>query len=391
MKLIDLARKILKRQTKNHAGVFRNSRAEMEAFLNRLGDPRDDEERSYYQYLAQRSQLKLIFALYNVVSAPLYFLQRRKLAVAYDKESYIKQSDLVYYIYDADRSLMPASLNQIYPGDQHVYADDVSPTLNDRDLDLLKMIARKRPFSFYYRLKILMRLGINRSLIKRYQPKIIAQCGEYSFASTVCTSQLEAEGIEHYNLLHGEKLFTLRDAYPRFTKFYVWNNHYRQLFMDMRCPPDQFVVELPPSLEPHILPHEKTVDATYYLANETSEQLQKVAESVTALGKAGLIVRLRPHPRYTDLSELSDYIPDDWIEQSDLSLDESIGRSRAAISLYSTVLNQAAAAGLEIVIDDLKAPSLFAQLKELGYLRIHEDHTRLSEYMQRMKDDLDIS
>lgn len=382
MRLIDLARRILNRQSQRHDSVFLETRAEMEAVLNRLGEPGDDEERSYFQYLAQRSQSKLLFAFYNLASALIYYLQRRKLAAAYRDLAFIHQHDLVYYIYDVDRSLMPASLNEAYPAPRHIYVEEVEPTLNTRDLELLAKIARKRPFAFYYRLKILMRLGINRSLLKQYRPRIIAQCGEYSFASTACTSQLEAEGVEHYNLLHGEKLFSLRDSFSRFSKFYVWNEHYRRLFIDMRCPPAQFVVELPPGLAPRTLPYMKIVDATYYLANETGELLRKVIDSIHQLAEAGLDVRLRPHPRYTDLAELATLVSAELVEPEGLSLDESLGRSRAAISLYSTVLNQAAAAGLEIVIDDIKAPDLFARLDDLGYLRIHEEHTRLSGYLQ---------
>lgn len=385
MRLVDLARRVLRWQSQRHSSVFPKTRAEMEATLDLLGDPRDDEERSYFQYLSQRSQSRALFALYNLASLPFYYIQRWKLTADYDDVPFIKQHDLIYYIYDADRSLMPASLNETYPDSRHFYAEDTAPTLNAQDLELLAAIARKRPFAFYYRLKILMRLGINRSLLKQYRPRIIAQCGEYSFASSVCTKQLEDEGVAHYNLLHGEKLFSLRDSYPRFTKFYVWYEHYRRLLIDMRCPPEQFIVEQPPGLAPCILPYTKTVDATYYLANETGELLKKVIDSIHHLQEAGLEVRLRPHPRYTDHSELAALVPAAWVEPEELSLDKSLGRSRAAISLYSTVLNQAAAAGLEIVIDDIKAPDLFARLDDLGYLRIHEEHTRLSEYLQRAR------
>lgn len=386
MTLIDLARKVLHRQSQRHATVFAHSRQEILQFLKDLGDPHDDEERSFFQYLAQRSEHRFLFVLYNIASFPMYFIQKQKLQRRHadyrNSAAKCTPKTLVYYIYDVDRSLMPQSLNAKYPN--HIYAEDETPMLAPEDVELLAKIGKRRPFSFYYRLKVMMRLGINRTLIEKYNPLIIAQCGEYSFASSLCTHQLEQEERGHFNLLHGEKLLSLRDSYPRFTQFYVWSEHYVELFETLRCPKEQFVIECPPSLKPHDTHLPKTVDYTYYLANETGPTLETVARVMLDLSAKDKVIRLRPHPRYTERAELAALVPEEMIEPEGLPLETSLGRSRGAISLYSTVLNQAAALGLEIVLDDIKAPELYQQLRDLGYARIHEPHRRLSSLLEEV-------
>ena len=50
------------------------------------------------------------------------------------------------------------------------------------------------------------------------------------------------------------------------------------------------------------------------------------------------------------------------------SIEQSLLQSGAAISLYSTVLNQALCNSIPIIIDNMSNPENFNKLKELGYV-----------------------
>lgn len=64
------------------------------------------------------------------------------------------------------------------------------------------------------------------------------------------------------------------------------------------------------------------------------------------------------------------------------SIEQSILRTKCAVSLYSTVLLQASINGVAVVIDDLTAPERFVQLKSLRYIMLDKPHGLLSALLQ---------
>ena len=64
------------------------------------------------------------------------------------------------------------------------------------------------------------------------------------------------------------------------------------------------------------------------------------------------------------------------------SIEQSLLQSGAAISLYSTVLNQALCNSIPIIIDDMSNPENFNKLKELGYVCLYKEHKLLSEVVE---------
>ena len=65
-----------------------------------------------------------------------------------------------------------------------------------------------------------------------------------------------------------------------------------------------------------------------------------------------------------------------------ISIEQSLLQSGAAISLYSTVLNQALCNSIPIIIDDMSNPENFNKLKELGYVCLYKEHKLLSEVVE---------
>ena len=89
---------------------------------------------------------------------------------------------------------------------------------------------------------------------------------------------------------------------------------------------------------------------------------------------------VRPHPIYSDLHAVSDLFKGAEIEAKEtLAIENSILRTRNAISGYSTVLSQAYNAGVNIVIDDETNPEHYRKLKELQYNVLSYRHRLLSD------------
>ena len=111
MGIIDIARIYLNRLTAKEDTLFTYSVEKQKCFLVEHPLIFDDFSKSWNQYLAQR-ELNGHFKTFtlNMICFPLYFFQKRR----YHNKNYdfIEKKDLVYHIYDADRSLIPESLNR---------------------------------------------------------------------------------------------------------------------------------------------------------------------------------------------------------------------------------------------------------------------------------------
>lgn len=70
-------------------------------------------------------------------------------------------------------------------------------------------------------------------------------------------------------------------------------------------------------------------------------------------------------------------------DTTQISIEQSLLQSGAAISLYSTVLNQALCNSIPIIIDNMSNPENFNKLKELGYVCLYKEHRLLSEVLEK--------
>jgi soluble P-type ATPase len=192
-------------------------------------------------------------------------------------------------------------------------------------------------------------------------------------------------GIEHFNVMHGEKLFNIRDSFFRYSKCYVWDEFYIDLFKKLRAEPSQFIVNVPKSINFSDMKNiDKQYDYTYYLGAETGDVLKKIVDSLQKLSSRGYKVCVRPHPRYTNLSELINLLDEKNIvqESNNFEIEESVMKTRNAVSCYSTVLNQAYHSCVSIVIDDISNPVAYEKLKELDYVMLNVEHRKLSEILE---------
>ena len=245
-----------------------------------------------------------------------------------------------------------------------------------RDLFYFNHNLWKHPFSFYYNFTILMRLANMSHNVYVYKPKVIINNLEYSFTSSILTEYLNKIGIEHINVMHGEKLFNIRDAYANFNKFYVWDYHYVELFCKLGYNQDIFRVEKPQSLLSKCgvnnsrIKNQNQVLKYFLNGSEEFSQQKKLIDILEKLNKRFKIV-IRLHPRYSTSIEVFKKNGFITIEYPNLiEVKESICESDVICSQYSTVLYQAYLLNKTVIIDDVSDVNHFNSLKQLDYIMI---------------------
>ena len=378
-------------QTLKSAVVRLNSRrdplfavpvARQKAFLESLPEPEDLFERAYAQYRCQMMlERPILRAGYQLAAMLLLPVYRRQLLrrTAPRKE---QAADAVF-AYDSEDTILPESLRGEFADICQVRDFQNTLFLTGEDCSFLRELARRYPTAFYFRFKCMAKLAMYRSLYETYRPKAILVSEEYSYTSSFLSEYCHRLGVEHINVMHGEKLYHIRDSFFYFDRCYVWDECYRRLFCDLRAEPTQFRMELPPSMQPWEKPSTPPeVDLTYYLQAEPTEQRMQIAAALHTLQARGMVIAVRPHPLHCDDTLLEIFSGFALEMPGDCSIEQSILRTKCAVSLYSTVLLQASINGVAVVIDDLTAPERFAQLKSLRYIMLDKPHGLLSALLQ---------
>lgn len=189
------------------------------------------------------------------------------------------------------------------------------------------------------------------NMVMLHTPEIVYSSNEYSFVSPRTYEICSDNNVSLVNVMHGEKLFDIVDAYSIYHKVVCWHERYVKLFISLRwtfeealiCSP--YPLERPQEIEnlPGNEDHNKNFSVCYYLQGN----LQEVEGSLATLKKYFHSIYVRPHPKYTD-KPILDYEPDPFAD-----INESIKSYDYVCSAYSTILLQALPARTGILLDDL--------------------------------------
>jgi len=376
--LVRISGKVLKRKDL----LFSIAPAKQKSFMNRLECPGDDIDRGYCQYRCQMKLLgKSLALLYNMASIPLIVIYKKTIPRP-NKEINKKVRVPAIFMYDGDNSILPLSLKDKYNVIQ-IRDFQRRMCLTASDKSFLKELRKRYPLSFHFYLKCMLKVAMYRYQFIRNNPEIVIVSEEYSFTSSVLTKYCESNGVKHFNVMHGEKLYYMRDSFFHFHECYVWDEHYKMLFIDLNAEPSQFIIEMSPCwMSWNQDGVEKSIDYTYYLGAEQTKTLIKIKQSLAILLHAGAKVAIRPHPIYSSVKEVQRIFDKEEgyiIEtKDDVPIKNSILRTRHAVSCYSTVLIQAINNGVRAVLDDVTDRNKFERLKELGYICMKKEHSLLS-------------
>ncbi len=350
-------------------------------FLRTHEAPKDDLWRSFFQYKAQSlfvgTLKRLVFNLLSLLALPLFlslaFFRRLLIRFKYDSDAIIEKS--------THSGVIPHSLDKKYCISSKEWY--VGWSLGGADLLYILKICKLIVRSPYFVFKVLYKIALYSTMIKKFRPKAIIVFNEYSFTSSALTCYCEKNDVEHIDVMHGEKLFYIRDSYFRFSNTYVWEPYYIELFTRMNAPKEQFIAELPPFMSINASEYmdiDYHSDYTYYLAIFTENDIKNIVKSMEFAKSQGKRVMYRPHPRYSDISMLRKYVDESNIEYpKSVDIMVSVAKTDCAVGLYTTVLNQACHAGKRVIIDDMNFPTDFALLSELGYALLNKKVEYLSK------------
>lgn len=381
----------------NYNREYPSVKAQQE-FLKKLPVPGDDIEASYNKYLAQlyyyySGTIRVIFNIGGFLLWPFLLLIYRK---KYKKCNF-KRND-----YDAKGNdsrvivikgtkvdpsdIIPPELKQL--GKVEYVGLEEKCSLDDDAIEILRPCIKRYLFHPYFLVMIIRRLAETSTLISMYSPSVIAvYARERDFSVSVITKYCENKNVAYDGFMHGDDYFTIDKVDTRYSKYYVWDQHYVEMYSELRCPREQFVVYTPEKLKGITRPrNDDNYDyfMTYYFSAESRKTIQGVLEAFEIFRNKGLKCKIRPHPRFSDMPYLENVFKNYVIEQPNkVNLAESIENSEYVASLNSTVLSQAYYSGKKIAIDDYSDPERYQAMIDRKYIMMQKEHVLISELVKQ--------
>lgn len=354
---------------KGNKGMFDIPLDEQYAYMDSLGEPKDDIDRSYKQFQCQLYfwpvWKKILWWPMAVLVIPvallLFWVQG--LGIKFER-----QVDTIGEDKHMDE-IIPEELSSAYDIDHKAWHAGAGLTGDDLCYIFRKVLGRRQP---YFIMKSILFLTPYSARIKRFNPKRFIIHNEFSFNSSLLTDYCHWHNVEVINVQHGEKLRYIRDSFFHFDRCYVWNQHYVDILSRQKAEPTQFREAVPPSLKIEVSARQNSAiyaDYKYYLAFSSEEEIKGIVASLEFAKREGRTVKFRPHPRYTDMSVLQKYVGEQEIEDvKNVGILESISNMEYAVGSYSTVLLQAHFSGKRVLLDDVTYKSQYNQLQDYGYI-----------------------
>ncbi len=372
--------KLLNLLQKGNKGCFDISAEQQLAYVKSFAEPKDDIDRSYKQFLCQEyfvpSWKRSLWWWVSLFSIPFALVA---LWIKGSSIHFVKEIDTIAEDKGMDE-IIPAVLTDKYVISHEGWHTGMGLSSADVKYIFSRIIGWRQP---YFIFKTMVLIAKYSPKVTKYHPKRIIEHSEYSFGSSVITDYLHHRGVKHIDVQHGEKLLLARDSFFHYDECYVWDEHYVNLFLDLRAEPTQFRVAVPPSLHIDCEANQNSsvyADYKYYLAVNTEDEIKGIVESMAFAKGEGKTVRYRIHPRYADLNILKKYVRDEEIELPlKVSIMESVANTEYAVGSYTTVLLQAYLSGKKVLLDDLTYKDRFEQLKEFRYILANDKVERLSE------------
>ena len=359
------------------------------AYVKSMKEPKSLWQRSYYQFKCYRYDVpvwkRLAYSVAAVIMLPFSVLFFR---FSHLKARFIRKIECVGDCSDVP-SMLPESLKKQYDINMDVYYQ-AGYGLSHSDMIYLIRHASAYLHSPSFVLHVVFKIAAYSNIYYKYKPDVMVCHNEYSYSSSALTDYCRYHQVLHINFMHGERLINIRNAFFEYDKCYVWHEHYKNIYLEMRSgtKPEDFIVELPKALAINVSESfNKDVysDYKYYMAENGFDEMKSIVESMRPFKEKGLTVKFRPHPRYTDQSLLKKLVPPEEIEDPfTTGINTSIASCRYVIGSYSTVLLQAYLCGQGVLVDDVTFKDRIDIQKKAKHLVLSvEGPELLSEYIER--------
>ena len=166
MSMNDMLRKMAVFLERRQDALFSYDVDKQRKYIEKFGNPRDEIERSYFQYKCQMQfNGKGITFLLNLVSFPVAIIYWFK----YGKKGQVNQMEpksLVFFRDGKPENILPKSLKNKY---NTIESNPIEGTLlTEKDKKFIKKIIYRYPFSWQFILKCLIKIGRYSFAIEEY-------------------------------------------------------------------------------------------------------------------------------------------------------------------------------------------------------------------------------
>ncbi len=356
------------------------SSKETEELLKKFPLPKNNIYRALFQYKAQKKikgQLKFFildfFSFFIIFPLLLLLLLKNLANTVPEKKTNIRP--IAYSITDLKLQIIPDSLLEYY----HITRKEIRNTISFADILYILKIVKHSKLNFFFLFKSILSISFYSAIINNTKCSAIINNIEYSFTSSLLTDYCNKKNVTHINVMHGEKLFYIRDSFFCFHKCYVWDEHYKKLFIKLKADPSQFIIEKPLLLKKIAqLSDAKSNKFTYFLqGNETREEIIFLNKYIYNKTDATVVFRL--HPAYSPKALIKQLPEINFEDPQKKDFFKSLSESRYVCSKFSTVLYQALIAKKKVIIDDISRSGVYDKLLDLEYIIVKKQHIRLSE------------
>ncbi|MDG6315774.1 hypothetical protein P9986_01810 [Glaesserella parasuis] len=175
------------------------------------------------------------------------------------------------------------------------------------------------------------------SLISKMQCREVLVSNEYSFTSSILTFYLRKNKKAVSNCMHGDKVLCLRDCFSCYDNFYVWDEYYKKLLIEMGVNAE-FYVDSCKFIELDCISNNGKNIIFFLQGIESLDNLKNIKDVLVKLESIyNMPYYIKPHPRY-----ITPHLLDVFTEEKVLNMDykEALSRCFIVCSSYSTILFQ---------------------------------------------------
>lgn len=410
-----MMKSLLKQLYKRHDSLAISQQLEyVDELANKYQFEYDPLKRVYLHYncvmkgigIIERLILNTGALILNMVLPFLYCLNSMRSCQKKNRKAvYIDNYSKLGARYDTSDRFPQNEVNNTYGGvvsyDVVNYPDIFGGELNIYCLGKWIKLVLRYPYLPYMNLSCLLRLGLVYRIIRRFNPSaIIASRTEEACSSSFITWICNSMGISHELIMHGELLISMVRGFTYFSRIYIWDDYYRKIFERVYAYADEYVVFRPKLLTyvPLKCPVSQ-VFMTYYLqgiggegyydeasGGNYTENIIEILDILNRFASSGKIVRIRPHPRWTNLEKLKKRCEGTQIiieDTNSISAEESLNTTNYVVGYCSTILLQALYMKKTVVIDDYTNSLGYKELVDGEYILLHKKHLLLSELLSK--------
>lgn len=205
-------------------------------------------------------------------------------------------------------------------------------------------------------------------VVYRFKPQTVVNFFEGVASSSLMTAYLHERGTKHINQMHGERFPSALYAFCEFDEFNVWGAHFKEQFMQQRCPVDRFVITGNPY-------HKFLFDRIRYARQPRPKRLLIIQSQILSPGSSYYFsllnvlklvdptweIRFRPHYNEVqhglacfDALQADKTLSERGIQielehHVRVSLEDALVNSRVVVGAYSTAMLEGWVAGCKVI------------------------------------------